>query len=162
MKIFNYDLTSNLINLYLYDDDLNVHEQIIDISDYPIDKQSVQKKYLLNKLSKIIEIDIKSAVNIKEIINEIVKKKDSEIKKERQKKYYQENKEKLATWQREYYRANRQELNEKKKAYNKNKNVKEKLRKYNSEYYRKNKEEISRKKKEKYAYREIIKNIENK
>lgn len=161
MKIFNYDLTSNLINLYLYDDDFKVHEQIIDIADYPIDKQSVQKKYLLDKISKIIEIDIKSAVNIKEIINEIVKKKDSEIKKARQKKYYQENKEKLSTWQREYYRANKKELNEKKKAYNKNKNVKEKLRKYNSEYYRKNKEEISKKKKEKYAYREIIKSIKN-
>lgn len=58
----------------------------------------------------------------------------------RNKKYYEENKERYKEWFREYYRNNREKFLERRKEYVQDETIKEHLKEYGKKYYHENKE----------------------
>ena len=69
-------------------------------------------------------------------------------KKEADKVYYQENKEKIAKRGKEYREQNKEKIKEQRKEYRENKLDKEKMKEYNKQYRENNKEKIKEKEKQ--------------
>ena len=79
--------------------------------------------------------------------------------RDRVKKYYQENKEKVLAYHKQYYEQNKDKVKEQKKAYYEQN--KDKLNEANKQYREQNKEAIKEKRKEYYKQYDLNKTLVN-
>jgi len=80
-----------------------------------------------------------------------------EYQKKKNKKYYKENKEKIAKRNKEYSENNKEQISEQKKEYQQLPEVKERIKQYLKEYRIKNKEKIKEYRKKKYIENKLNK-----